>query len=269
MNMKSMKIISILLFAAGIFLLGYPTVSSWWNQSHATAAISDYSRQVEAVDSATLERLWSDALEHNATYTHSTSLKVSSEESVSYQSALNLAGNGIMGYLDIPKIHVSLPIYHGTAESVLQVSVGHLEWSSLPTGGEGNHTVLSGHRGLPSAKLFSDLDLLEVGDVFTMKILDQTLAYEVDQILIVKPDQTSALQRESGKDYVTLVTCTPYGVNTHRLLVRGHRVEYVESMSAQILSDGIMMEPMITACILCVLLLLLSQIAVGLFERYF
>lgn len=147
------------------------------------------------------------------------------EERAEYESLLNVSGNGIIGYIEIPMIQCSLPIYHGTEESVLQIAVGHIEGSSLPTGGAGTHCVLSGHRGLPSAKLFTDLDQLAEGDTFILRILDETLTYEVDQIRTVEPYELDDLGIEEGKDYCTLVTCTPYGINTHRLLVRGRRVD--------------------------------------------
>ena len=162
-----------------------------------------------------------------------------------------------MGSIEIPEIDVILPIYHGTDESVLQVAVGHLEWSSLPVGGEGTHCVLSGHRGLPSAKLFTHLDKLEKGDTFLLCILDEVLTYEVDQILIVEPQETAALQIEPGKDYCTLVTCTPYGINTHRLLVRGHRIDTVQAASAiRITADAIQIEPLLVTPIVALPILL-------------
>ena len=153
-----------------------------------------------------------------------------------------------MGYIEIPKINCSLPIYHGTNEAILQVAVGHIEGTSLPVGGESTHCVLSGHRGLPSAKLFTNLDQMEVGDIFMLRVLDEVLTYEVDQILIVEPQETGALQIEEGKDYCTLVTCTPYGVNTHRLLVRGHRIENIEeAKTVRVTADAIQIEPLLVA----------------------
>ena len=151
-----------------------------------------------------------------------------------------------MGYIEIPTIKLSLPIYHGTEDSVLQIAVGHLDWTSLPAGGESTHCVLSGHRGLPSAKLFTNLDQLVEGDTFVIRVLDEVLTYEVDRILIVEPDDVSALQIEPGKDLCTLVTCTPYGINSHRLLVRGHRVEN-QSEAIRVTSDAIQIEPLLVA----------------------
>ena len=167
-----------------------------------------------------------------------------------------------MGYIEIPSIQVSLPIYHGTDEAVLQVAVGHLEWSSLPVGGESTHCVLSGHRGLPSAKLFTNLDRLAVGDVFLLRVLDEVLTYEVDQILIVEPSETDALRIVGGMDYCTLVTCTPYGVNTHRLLVRGHRIENAEeARTVRVTADAVQIEPLLVAPIAAIPLLAVLLIA--------
>ena len=193
---------------------------------------------------------------------------LSDEQMREYESLLDLSGLGIMGYIEIPEIDCSLPVYHGTEESVLQIAVGHIEWTSLPVGGEGTHCVLSGHRGLPSAKLFTNLDKLEPGDVFLLRILDEVLTYEVDQILIVEPQDTSALQIVKGKDYCTLMTCTPYGVNTHRLLVRGHRIDNIEqAQSVRVTADAVQIEPTLVAPIVAIPILLLLLIALLLPKR--
>ena len=189
-------------------------------------------------------------------------------EQEEYQSLLNMDGTGIMGYIEIPNIKLSLPIYHGTEESVLQIAVGHLDWSALPVGGEGTHCVLSGHRGLPSAKLFTNLDQLREGDTFTLRVLDEVLCYEVDQIRIVEPQDTSALLPEPGQDLCTLVTCTPYGVNTHRLLVRGHRIETPDSADAiRVTSDAMQIEPILVAPAVGVPLVLLAVAVLLLSDR--
>ena len=180
--------------------------------------------------------------------------------------SLNIDGTGVMGYVEVPSIKVSLPIYHGTEESVLQVAIGHLEWSSLPVGGASSHCVISGHRGLPSAKLFSDLDEVVEGDIFIMRVLDETFTYEVDQILIVEPQDTEALLIQEGEDLCTLVTCTPYGINTHRLLVRGHRIDNLaESNTIRITSDAMQIEPIIVAPIVAMpmILILVSMVMFG------
>lgn len=183
---------------------------------------------------------------------------LSEEEKAEYESMLNVDSNGIMGYVEIPKINCSLPIYHGTTASVLQTAIGHLEWTSLPVGGESTHCVLSGHRGLPSAKLFTNLDKLNEGDIFMLRVMDEVLTYEVDQILIVEPQQVEALRIVEGQDYCTLVTCTPYGINTHRLLVRGHRIENVKKANkARVAADAIQIEPLIVAPAIATPMLLL------------
>ena len=227
--MKKGKITTILLlviFLAGLSLLLYPTVSNYWNALHQSQAIVEYSQEVEKMDQELYEKLWSEAIQYNKTLTnHPNRFEMTEEEKQKYDKLLNVSGNGIMGYIEIPAIDCFLPIYHGTNEAVLQTSIGHLEGSSLPTGGAGTHCVVSGHRGLPSARLFTDLDKLKEGDRFVLKVLDRTLTYEVDQILTVDPYDLEALAIDPQQDYCTLVTCTPYGINTHRLLVRGRRVE--------------------------------------------
>ena len=188
---------------------------------------------------------------------------MSEENHKDYESQLNIDGNGIMGYIEIDKIGVSLPIYHGTSDAVLQVAIGHLDWTSLPIGGEGSHCVLSGHRGLPSAKLFTNLDKLEVGDTFVMRVLDEMYTYEVDRILIVLPQDTDALRIVKGMDYCTLVTCTPYGINTHRLLVRGHRTENAATVrDIKVTSDATRIDPLIIAPMIAVPILILLFIFV-------
>ena len=223
------SLILILTLLTGLSLLLYPTISDWWNSFHQSRAIASYVETVEELDDDAYAQLWEDAQAYNEALSQDNSrFQTSEEESVRYNELLNLSGTGIMGYVEIPSIDVTLPIYHGTDEAVLQVAVGHIEGSSLPVGGPGTHTVLSGHRGLPSATLFTDLDQLDMGDVFLLHVLGETLTYQVDQIRIVEPDDVSLLALEEGEDLCTLVTCTPYGVNSHRLLVRGYRVENLE-----------------------------------------
>lgn len=219
-------VILILIFLAGLSLLLYPTVSNYWNSLHQSRAIAEYDEQVAELDGEDYEQLWTAAESYNKTLINNTDrFHISDKELEKYESLLNVSGNGVIGYIEIPSINCSLPIYHGTDEAVLQIGLGHIEGTSLPTGGEGTHCVISGHRGLPSARLFTDLDKMKEGDVFTLHVLDRTLTYETDQILTVEPDELEALTIENGKDYCTLVTCTPYGINSHRLLVRGHRIE--------------------------------------------
>ncbi len=260
-------IVLILVFLAGLSLLLYPTVSDYWNSFHQSKTIAQYAEAVASLDDSTYAKLWTDADRYNQTLLHKAArYEMSDAERAEYESLLDVSGNGIIGYIEIPLIDCSLPIYHGTDESVLQIAVGHIEGSSLPVGGNGTHCVLSGHRGLPSAKLFTNLDKLSVGDMFMLRVLDETLTYEVDQILIVEPYEMDALGIEDGKDYCTLVTCTPYGVNTHRLLVRGHRVENAEeARTVRVTADALQIEPMIVAPLVAVpmLLILLVVLLVG------
>ena len=266
------NIILILMLLLGLSLLLYPTFADYWNSLHQTRAMATYAEEVAVLDDDKYIELWEDAIAYNQSLTEKENqYYVDDESMVLYESLLNIIGNGIMGSIEIPSIGCNLPIYHGVDESVLQVAIGHLEWTSLPVGGESTHCVLSGHRGLPSARLFTDLDQLQVGDTFMLHILDETLTYEVDQILIVLPYETDALLIEEGKDLCTLVTCTPYGVNSHRLLVRGHRVENAaQTITRRVTADALQVEPIAIAFVLffpiLVLLLILSSIVERLFR---
>lgn len=252
-------LILVLLLLAGVSLLLYPTVSDYWNSMHQTRAIASYAETVSQLDTAQYDEMWKAAQDYNRSLAQrETAFALTDEQKAAYESLLDVSGLGVMGYIEIPEIDCSLPIYHGTEESVLQVAVGHLEWSNLPVGGEGTHCVLSGHRGLPSAKLFTNLDKLAVGDTFLLRVLDEVLTYEVDQILIVEPEQVDALGIVPGEDYCTLVTCTPYGINTHRLLVRGHRVENTpEAARMHVTADATQFDPLLVAPVLAIPVLLL------------
>lgn len=249
----------VLLLLAGVSLLLYPSLSDYWNSMHQTRAIASYAETVSQLDTAQYDEMWKAAQDYNRSLAQrETAFALTDEQKAVYESLLDVSGLGVMGYIEIPEIDCSLPIYHGTEESVLQVAVGHLEWSSLPVGGEGTHCVLSGHRGLPSAKLFTNLDKLAVGDTFLLRVLDEVLTYEVDQILIVEPEQVDALGIVPGEDYCTLVTCTPYGINTHRLLVRGHRVENTpEAARMHVTADATQFDPLLVAPVLTIPVLLL------------
>lgn len=253
------RIVNLLLaaaFLAGLSLLLYPTVSDYWNSLHASKAVAAYDQEVRQLDQGRYDALLDAAREYNRTLLdRSSGYYLTDDQKARYDSLLNVDGGGIMGYIEIPTIKLSLPIYHGTEEDVLQIAVGHLDWSSLPVGGESTHCVLSGHRGLPSAKLFTNLDQLVEGDAFVIRTLDEVLTYEVDQILIVEPNDVSALSIEEGKDLCTLVTCTPYGVNSHRLLVHGHRVAN-QSEAIRVTSDAIQIEPLLVAPVLAIPMLL-------------
>lgn len=256
------SIILVLIFIIGLSLLLYPSFSDYWNSFHQSRAIASYAQSVTTIDDDQYEKMWAQAQEYNTTLAKKQNRWVLSEEEYEeYEDLLNIGGTGIIGYIEIPNIKVSLPIYHGVDEAVLQIAVGHIEGSSLPVGGEGTHCVISGHRGLPSAKLFTNLDEMEEGDLFMMRVLDETLTYEVDQIRIVEPEDLSALDIEEGKDLCTLVTCTPYGINSHRLLVRGHRVENLESASSiRVTADAMQIDPVMVAPVIAVPILLILLI---------
>ena len=239
------NIILTIVFMTGLSLLLYPSISDYWNSYHQSRAIAEYADLVSKIDDDEYERIWQEAEEYNKRLLNKSNrlvpLKSEHEE---YLQTLNVNNYGIMGYLEIPSINCSLTIYHGTDEAVLQIAVGHLEGTSLPVGGESTHCVMSGHRGLPSAKLLSNLDKVEVGEIFLIRTLDECLTYEVDQIRIVEPHEISELDIVEGEDYCTLVTCTPYGINSHRLLVRGHRVENREdSERIRVTADAIQIDP--------------------------
>ena len=236
MKKKTSTIIFVIIFLAGLSLLLYPFVANQWNNYRQKQLISSYEQTVsqkEASNGIDYDAELKKAEAYNeallpSILPDSFAIADASEEDQTYMNTLNIAGDEMMGIVEIPKIDIKLPIYHTTKEDVLKQAAGHLEGSSLPIGGKSTHSVISAHRGLPSASLFTDLDQLKKGDHFLIHVLNKTLCYEVDKISVVKPEETSALAVEEGEDLVTLLTCTPYGVNTERLLVRGHRVPYVE-----------------------------------------
>ena len=255
-------ILLILILLIGLSLMLYPSLADWWNSFHSSRAIASYVEQVANIDDAQYEELWDAAWDYNQSLLHRPNdFLLSDEQQEIYKSLLDFGGNGIMGYIEIPMIDVMLPIYHGTKESVLQIAVGHLDWTSLPVGGAGSHCVVSGHRGLPSARLFTDLDKLKVGDVFMLHVLNEILTYEIDQILIVEPQDTDPLLIEPGKDLCTMITCTPYGINSHRMLVRGHRIESQEEAKViRITADAVRIEPLMVAPFVAVPILLVLLI---------
>lgn len=230
--LSTLFLLLIFLVGAGIFL--YPTASDIWNRYRNSLLITDYTRSVKTMTKEAHDDVWAEARAYNEQHKVNNIMDAFDDEteeyvvSNPYATMLSPDGSDIMGYIEIPKIDVRLAIYHGVGTEALEQGCGHIEGTSLPIGGESTHAVLSAHRGLPSAKLFTDLDRMEIGDKFVLTILGENLAYEVDQILTVLPHELDALAIEEGKDYVTLVTCTPYGVNSHRMLVRGHRIPYVE-----------------------------------------
>lgn len=247
----------------GAGLIAYPSVADYWNSFHQSRVISSYAEEIANLNNEDYEKILNEAREYNKRLAEKgINWLMSEEEREEYSKILNISGSGIMGYINVQKINVMLPIYHGTDEAVLQISIGHLEASSLPVGGETSHCMLSGHRGLPSAKLFSDLDKLKEGDTFTMTILNETLTYEVDHVWIVEPSDLTHLILEEGKDYCTLITCTPYGINSHRLLVRAHRIANVNG-DAMVTADALQIRPVFIApfiAIPIVILLLLYML---------
>ena len=263
------NIILIAILLAGLSLLLYPTVSDYWNKFHQAQAIADYAEAVANLDREDYEELWTKAKAYNeALWSKPNRYNLSEEEYREYESMLDVSGNGIMGYIEIESINCYLPIYHGVDETILQIAVGHIEGTSLPVGGPGTHCVLSGHRGLPSAKLFTDLDQLREGDVFVLRVLDETLTYEIDQIHIVLPEEVSDLDLAEQRDYCTLVTCTPYGINSHRMLVRGHRIENLaDASSIRVTADAMQLKPILITPILMAPMLLLLMIWLGVRHR--
>ncbi len=257
------NIILVLILIIGLSLLLYPAFSNWWNSLHQTRVIDSYSEQVAKLDVDRYEAIWNNAHAYNALLRQQEEkYELSEEMTEQYHENLNVAGNGVMGSIHIPAINVTLPVYHTVSETVLQIAIGHIEWTSLPTGGENTHCVLSGHRGLPSAKLFSDLDKMQVGDIFTLQILDEVLTYEVDQIEIVLPYEVKSLEVVEGRDLCTLVTCTPYGINSHRLLVRGTRIDNIEEeREIRITADAVQIEPILVAPMVAAPMLLVLFIA--------
>ena len=258
-------VILIVILVAGLSLLLYPTVSNWWNSTVSSYAVTKYQQQLATIDQERYNKLWQEAIDYNQSLVErSNRFKLTAEQQLKYDSLLNIGGDGMMGYIEIPSQKISLPVYHGTDEVILQTAIGHLDWTSLPTGGVNTHCVLSGHRGLPSARLFTDLDKVQLGEVIVLHILDEVLTYEVDQILIVFPEEAEELMIQDGKDLLTLVTCTPYGVNTHRLLVRGHRTENLkETVKIRVTADAVIIEKLIIAPFLLVPMMLIFLVIIA------
>ena len=261
MKKNRSTIILILIFLVGLSVMLYPTVSDYVNQRHQSRALASYDETVNEMSDADYTAYFEAADAYNQRLAATPNSFFTPEQVSGYDETLDVSGTGIMGYITIPRIGVELPVYHGTSDGVLQVAAGHLEGSSLPVGGAGTHAVISAHRGLPSAKLFTNLDELEVGDTFTITVLDRVLTYEVDLISIVLPTETDLLQPVAGQDLVTLMTCTPYGINTHRLLVRGRRVETPDQYKhLRVTAEALKIEPIIVAPIMALPMLLILLI---------
>ena len=260
MKKHLITILLVLVGLVGIGLIVYPTLADWWNSFHQSRAVASYAEAVINMNHEEYDRIIGEAAAYNERLALTDNNWIMDEErDREYWEQLNVNETGIMGYIAIPKINITLPVYHGTDEAVLQIAIGHLAGTSLPVGGESSHCVVSGHRGLPSARLFTDIDRLAVGDTWTINVLDRTYTYEVDRIRVVVPTDLSALQIEPGQDYCTLVTCTPYGINTHRLLVRGHRISNAQG-DANVVADAILIDNKLTALSLAVPLLALLML---------
>lgn len=259
----------VVILAAGILILLYPTVSNWSNQRVQTRAVATYDQTVSNLSEEDYSAILAAAEAYNQALAQvGSSAALANPEVVDgYEDALDVSGTGMMGYITIEKINVELPIYHGTSDGVLQIAVGHLEGSSLPVGGASTHCVLSAHRGLPSAMLFTRLDELEVGDTFTITVLDRVLTYEVDQITIVLPEEAEGIYIQDGKDYCTLMTCTPYGINTHRLLVRGVRVDNADTALIHVAAEARQINTLVVAAVAAVPLLLLLLVCLSVRTR--
>ena len=260
---KNDRIINLILIGVmvlGVLIVAYPTFSDWWNSYHSTRVIASYSEKVAAIDTAEADRMLAEVEAYNRELIDNDHrFALSDEELEYYHSILDVTGDGTLGYIEIPKLHISLPIYHGSEESVLQTAIGHLEGTSFPVGGTGTHAVLTGHRGLPSARLFTDIDQLVEGDHFVIHVLNRTVTYEVDQIHIVLPEEMKDLEIDPENDYCTLVTCTPYGINTHRLLVRGRRIDNDIEIS-DVSADAQQVQPGLTALGIAIPMLTLALI---------
>ncbi len=268
MKKKLSTVIIVIILFSGLSLLFFPTLSDFLNKVSRARDISTYADSVAEIDNDAYKKMWDDAVAYNERLAKLPAhWRLTDDEQAEYESLLDVAGRGIMATVEIPKLNCSLPVYHGTSNEVLQIAIGHLEGSSLPVGGKSTHCVMSGHRGLPSAKLFTSLDKLVVGDVFSVRTLDETLSYEVDEISIVLPEETEKLQIVPGEDLCTLMTCTPYGINTHRLLVRGHRVENEHANEIRVTADALQIDKTIVAPIIAAPFMLALIIAVIIYKH--
>ncbi|WFM81747.1 class C sortase [Streptococcus ruminicola] len=266
-NFATAILISLLL--VGLSLVLYPTVSDYWNSFHQSKAVASYLEDVEDMEESKKDSLREEARVYNEKLPQNVtpSLQVSGYDKALYNETFKVSKSGIMAYIEIPKLNTTLPIYHGTDETVLQVAIGHIPGTSFPIGGKGSHAVVSGHRGLPSARLFTDIDHLVEGDIFLIQVLDETLTYQVDQILTVLPQEVSALRVDPDQDYVTLTTCTPYGINTHRLLVRGHRVANLKG-DVRVVSEASQVEVLLIAPFIAILIFVVILLVIVVYRKW-
>lgn len=252
MKKRKTTIIMVLFFFMGLLVLLYPSLSDFYNQKHQSKTIGNYEELLSSYQEEDYQKIFDEANDYNNKLKELKNPLTTSNIIGTYNETLDINDNGMMGYLSIDKIKVELPIYHGTGEDVLNKAVGHIEGTSLPVGGIGTHSVLSAHRGLPSSKLFTDLDKLEIGDTFTITILNKLITYEIDKITTVRPNQTKELTIDKNNDYVTLLTCTPYGINTHRLLVRGKRIANLEDKKLYITTESFKINSLIITPIVAI-----------------
>lgn len=250
-------IVLIIMLLVGLSVMLYPTISDWWNSKVQSRAVATYNEAVAEMDDGETERLLQQAHDYNEKLSKIYSPMTNYDQAGNYDNILNVSGTGVIGYISIPFIKVELPIYHGTSEEVLNIAAGHLKGTSLPVGGKNTHAVISAHRGLPSARLFTDIDQLVVGDTFTITVLGEVLTYEIEEILTVKPEEVEKLAIIPDGDYVTLMTCTPYGVNTHRLLLRSHRIETMYEHEVKVNPDAVKVDPMLVVPIIAGVFLLI------------
>lgn len=262
MKRKKITLILLVIFFIGLSVLLYPSISQYWNSKVQSQAITDYEKNISNIKEEDYTNIFAEAENYNQKLTKLDFPLIQYKDISGYDNLININNNGMMGYIQIDKIKVQLPIYHGTSASVLNVAVGHFEGSSLPIGGKNTHSVLSAHRGLPSAKLFTNLNKLEIGDIFVITVLDRKLTYQVDDIEVVIPSDVSNLEIVEGEDYVTLVTCTPYGINTHRLLVRGTRIENIKDKKLIVTSDAYLIDKLVVTLVISLPILLILIIYV-------
>lgn len=262
MNRKKIRLIFLIIFFVGLSILLYPIVSQYWNSKVQSEAIANYNKMFTNINKEDYSNIFNEAEKYNQELSKLEFPLIQYKRIFGYSNLINVSSNGMMGYISIDKIKVELPIYHGTSSSVLNIAVGHLEGSSMPIGGVSTHSILSAHRGLPSAKLFTNLNKLEIGDIFEITILDRKLTYQVDNIVVVEPNDVSNLEIIEGKDFVTLITCTPYGLNTHRLLVRGTRIENEDKLELIVTSDAYQIDKLIVTLVIALPILIVLIIYV-------
>lgn len=249
-------IVLIIILLVGFSVMLYPTFSDWWNSHTQSRAIANYEQVLNQIDDNHYDEIMAKAYEYNSKLSKVYAPFENYDQVEGYEDILDITGTGIIGYISIPTIKVELAIYHGTSEGVLNIAAGHLQGSSFPVGGENTHAVVSAHRGLPSAKLFSDLDKLYVGDTFTITVLGNVLTYEVEEILIIEPTEVDKLSIIPNGDYITLMTCTPYGINTHRLLIRSHRIDTIYKSNVKVSADAVQVDPMLVVPVIAFPLLI-------------